>query len=198
MGPAALAAIGIGAQAGGNVLSGFYKRKQLKNEAAIAQYNSFIMRNQAEAIRMRTKFQQERTAEESSRIEGELRASIGGAGIVSTQGAPLLALALQKSESDLQNYLIGYEGRLEEQQALNKALEFGMQRTMLKIGARQAAVGGFLGAGGTAMTGWSQIPRTTDQIQYSSLTAKAASMGGGAYGGTGGGGPTGGYSRSML
>ena len=158
MGPAALAMIGIGAQAGGNILSGFYKRQQLKNEAAIAQYNSFIMRNQAESIRMRTKFQQERTAEESARIEGELRSSIGGAGIVSTQGAPLLALALQKSEADLQNYLIGYEGRIEEQQALNKALEFGMQRKMLKIGARQAAVGGFLGAGATTMQGLSMLP----------------------------------------
>lgn len=171
-------------QAGGNILSGFYKRQQLKNEAAIAQYNSFIMRNQAESIRMRTKFQQERTAEESARIEGELRVSIGGSGIVSTQGAPLLALALQKTESDLQNYLIGYEGRQEEQAALNKALEFSMQRKFLKIGARQAAVGGFLGAGASAMSGFSQLPQTTKTTtiplnSYAKGTSATATAGAG-------------------
>lgn len=189
----ALAVAGVAGQAGGSILQGFYGRQQKKNEAAIAQYNSFIMRNQAKAVRMRTKFQQERAAEESARIERELRASIGGSGIVSTQGAPLLALALQKSEADLENYLIGYEGRLEAEQLENRALEFGMQRTMLKIGARQAAVGGFLGAGSSVMSEWSSMfpPKPP-------LPPSASATGSGYYGGTGGGGPTGGASRSMI
>ena len=155
-----LAAMAIGAQAGGNILGGFFGSNQKKNEAAIAKYNAAVMRSQAESIRMRTKFQQERQAEESARIEGELRASIGGSGIVSTQGAPLLALALQKSEADLQNYLIGYEGRLEAAQAENKALEFDMQKQWARIGARQALIGGFLGAGASALQGWASLPKT--------------------------------------
>jgi len=185
--------------AGGKILEGFYKRNQLKNQAAVAKYNAAVMRKQAESIRMRTKFQQERNAEEATRIEGELRAGIGGAGIVSTQGAPLLSLALQRTESSLENYMIGYEGRLEAEQAENKALEFDMQKRFLKIGARQALIGSFLGAGGSAMSGFSQLPQTTTGgIKYSSPAAKAASTGGGSYGGTGGGGPTGGASRSMI
>jgi len=181
--PLPLAAIAIGAQAGANVLGGFFGSNQKKNEAAVAKYNAAVMRNQAESIRMRTKFQQERTAEESARIEGELRASIGGSGIVSTQGAPLLALALQKSEADLQNYLIGYEGRIEEQQTLNKALEFDMQKQFARIGARQAMFGGFLSAGATALQGWASLPKTTGSTIGGGYTAKynaeqAAAMGG--------------------
>jgi hypothetical protein len=156
----ALAVAAVAGQAGSSILGGFFGSNQKKNEAAVAKYNAAVMRNQAESIRMRTKFQQERTAEESARIEGELRASIGGAGIVSTQGAPLLALALQKSEADLQNYLIGYEGRLEAEQAENKALEFDMQKQFARIGARQAMIGGFLGAGASAMQGFAALPKT--------------------------------------
>ncbi len=159
-----LAAMAIGAQAGGSILKGFFEANQKKNEAAVAKYNAAVMRNQADSIRMRTKFQQERTAEESARIEGELRVSIGGAGIVSTQGAPLLALALQKTESDLQNYLIGYEGRLETAQAENRALEFDMQRKFARIGARQAMIGSFLGAGVSAMQGWANMKSTTNNL----------------------------------
>ncbi len=161
MDPVTMALIGGGMAAGGKILGGFFGANQKKNEAAIAKYNAAVMRNQAESIRMRTKFQQERTAEESARIEGELRSSIGGAGIVSTQGAPLLALALQKSEADLQNYLIGYEGRLEAAQAENKALEFDMQKRWARIGARQAVVGGFLGAGASVGQGWGNMASTT-------------------------------------
>jgi len=194
-----LAIAAVAGQAGGGMLGGFFAAKQKKNEAAVAKYNAAVMRKQAESIRMRMKFQQERNAEEATRIEGELRAGIGGAGIVSTQGAPLLSLALQRTESSLENYMIGYEGRLEAEQAENKALEFDMQKRFLKIGARQALIGSFLGAGASATGGLSQLPETTTGgIKYSSPAAKAASTGGGSYGGTGGGGPTGGASRSMI
>jgi hypothetical protein len=169
-GALAIAPAAIGAS--GGILGGFFGSTQKKNEAAVAKYNAAVMRKQAESIRMRTKFQQERNAEEGARIEGELRAGIGGAGIVSTQGAPLLALALQRSESSLENYMIGYEGRIEAEQAENKALEFDMQKRFLKIGARQAVVGGFLGAGASAFQGFSQIPQTT-------TTGSTAKFGGG-------------------
>ncbi|MBU2060054.1 MAG: hypothetical protein KKB38_20280, partial [Gammaproteobacteria bacterium] len=113
MDPVTMAIIGGGMAAGGGILKGFFEANQKKNEAAIAKYNAAVTRMQAEAVRMRTKFMQVRQAEAGARVEGELRASIGGAGIVATQGAPLLAMALQRSEDLLQNYMIGYEGRLE-------------------------------------------------------------------------------------
>jgi len=189
-------AMGLGMQAGSSLLGGFFGANQKKNEAAVAKYNAAVMRKRAEAIRMQTKFRQVRQAEEGARVQGELRASIGGSGIVSTQGAPLLALALQKSETDLENYLIGYEGRQLAEEAENQALEYDMQKQFARIGARQSMIGGFLGAGASAMMAWSQIPKKTTSPTFS--WTKMASTGSGAYGGTGGGGPTGGGSRSMI
>ena len=159
--PLPLLAMGLGMQAGSSIMSGFFGANQKKNEAAIAKYNAAVMRMRAEAIRMQTKFRQARQAEAGARIQGELRASIGGSGIVSTQGAPLLALALQKSETELENYMIGYEGRQLAEEAENQALEFDMQKQWARIGARQSMIGGFLGAGASGMMAWSQIPKKT-------------------------------------
>lgn len=154
-----LAALGVGAMAGGSLLSGFFGSNQKKNEAAVAKYNAALMFQRAEAIKKKTKFQQVRQAEEGARIQGELEAGIGGSGTVSTQGAPLLSLALQKTESSLQNYLIGYEGRMAAGEAESQGLDFLMQAKQAKIGARQALISGFLGAGASAIQGWANMPK---------------------------------------
>lgn len=152
-----------GLMAGSSIMSGFFGSNQKKNEAAVAKYNAALMRQQAEAIKQKTKFQMARQAEEAARVQGDLRASIGGSGTVATQGAPLLALALQKSESGLQNYLIGYEGRIEANEALSGAQNYLMQAKEAKIGARQSMIGGFLGAGAAAASTWASMPAKTPQ-----------------------------------
>jgi len=150
---------GVGLEAGGSVLSGFFGAIQKKSEEAVAKYNAAIMFQRAKAIRQKTKFQQVRQAEEGARTQGELRASIGGSGTVATEGAPLLSLTLQKTESDLQNYLIGYEGRQEANEAESQAMNFLLQAKQAKIGARQSLIGGFLGAGASALKGWANWPK---------------------------------------
>jgi hypothetical protein len=162
------AALAAGAQGAGSGMGGYYGKK---NEESIAKYNAALMRQEKAAIKIRTKFQQERTAEESARIEGEIRSALGGSGTVTTQGAPLLALALQKSESDLQNYLIGYEGRIEAGQAESKALEFDMLKRMARSGSRLA----WIGAGTSAVQGYSQWTRSSTQPS----STGSASYGGG-------------------
>ena len=154
-----LLAIAAGMQAGSSILGGFFGARQKKNEAAIAKYNAAVMHKQAEAIRMKTKFLQLRQAKEGARVQGELRAAIGGSGTVATEGAPLLALELQKSETALENYMIGYEGRQAAEQAENQSLEYSMQKQFARIGARQSLIGGFLGAGAAGMSAWSMTPK---------------------------------------
>jgi len=156
----ALAIAGIGMQAGSSLLEGYFGKQQKENEAAIYKYNAEVARQQAKWIMKRTKFMQGRQAEQAARIQGELEASIGGSGTVSTQGAPMLALALQKSESDIESFLIGLEGRKEAEQALSQAEQYDMARQMAKIGAKQSMLGGFLGAGAAAFTGLSMLPKT--------------------------------------
>ncbi len=150
---------GVGLETGGSVLSGFFGASHKKNEAAVAKYDAAVMFQRAKAIRQKIKFQQVRQAEEGARIQGEIEAGIGGSGVVSTEGAPLLSLALQKTESDLQNYLIGYEGRQEAKEAESQAMNFLLKAKQAKIGARQSLIGGFLGAGASALQGWANMPK---------------------------------------
>jgi len=174
-----LLAIGAGMQAGSSILGGFMGSSQKKNEAAIYKYNAAVKREEAKSIMYQTKFLQGRQAEAGARTQGELEASIGGSGIVSTQGAPMLALALQKSELDLENYMIGFEGMAAADQAENEALQYDMQAKFAKIGARQAMIGGFLGAGASVGGAMMQMPQKTTPSTGGMITAGGSAAGGG-------------------
>ena len=131
-----------------------------KSEAAFYKYNAAVLFQRAKAVKEMTKFAQMRQAEEGARVQGELEAGIGGSGTVSTQGAPLLALALQKSETNLQNYMIGYEGTMEAKELESEAMAYLMKAKQAKKGAKQSLIGGFLGAGGSLMSAFFQTPET--------------------------------------
>jgi hypothetical protein len=191
------AAAGMGMQAGGSILGGFMQASQKKDEASAYKYNAAVLFQRAKAMRMLTKFRQMRQAEAAARTQGELEAGIGGSGIVSTEGAPLLALALQKSESNLQNYLIGYEGMQRAKEIESEALAYWKAAKRAKKGARLSILGGFLGAGGSVGQTLLSLPPRSGATSYSSYSAMQSSTGTGLYAGTGGGYATGGYSRSM-
>jgi len=175
-----LAEIGIGMQVGSSLLKGFFGSRQKKDEAAVYKYNAAVKRQEAEAIKKRTEFQQVRWAEAAARTQGYLEASVGGSGTVSTQGAPMLALALQKQESELQGYLIGLQGRMEANLALSTADEYDMMKRMARKQARQSMIGGILGAGASVMSGWAAMPKTASASGGSGMiTAGGTAAGGG-------------------
>ena len=183
---------GAGMMAGASILQGFMASRNKKNEAAVAKYNAAVAREDKKAIEYQTKFMSERQAEEGERTQADLESGIGGSGTVSTQGANYLALALQASETDLRNFLLNFQGRIEAGKAESEAIGYDTQKKMARIGSRQALIGGFLGAGASAMSALGSIPQKTAPASYT-----PASTGSGAYGGTGGGWSTGGASRSM-
>ena len=158
-----IGAIGAGMMAGSSLLQGFMGSSQKKNEAAVAKYNAAVKREEAKAIKYRTEFMLKRHAEMGARVKGDLEAAIGGSGTVSTEGAPMLAMALQESELNLENFMIGWEGMADADRAESQAQGYDIQRDMAKLGARQSLIGGFLGAGASAFMMASQWPQKTDQ-----------------------------------
>ena len=153
--------IGIGAQVGSSILGGFLGSQQKEHEESVFKYNAQVMRNRAKDIKKQTSFIQKRQAEKAARTQGLLEASLGGSGTVSTEGAPLLAQALQKSESELENFLIGQQGRSAMNEVLSKASEFDMRARAAKRGASNSLLSGFIGAGATGLMGYAMIPKTT-------------------------------------
>ena len=147
-----LSNVGSGISGWGQIVSGFYGAQQADDEKAVAKYNAALMFARAKAIRMKTKFDQERQAEEGTRTQGDLRASIGGSGIVATQGAPLQALALQKTESALENYLIGYQGRVEANEAESQGQIYLAQAKAAGKRSKQSLVSGFASGIGTMLS----------------------------------------------
>ena len=174
-----LLAIGAGMQAGASILSGFMGSKQKKNEAAIAKYNAAVKRQEVKSIEYQTKFLQERHAEAGARVKGDLEAGIGGSGTVSTQGAPMLALALQDSELQLENYLIGFQGRIEAGKAESEAIGYDIQKKMARIGSRQALIGGFLGAGSAVGGAMMLMPQKAPSTGGGMIKAGGTAAGGG-------------------
>ena len=176
MEPMTMMAIGAGMQAGASILQGFMASKQKKNEAAVAKYNAAVKRQEVKSIEYQTKFLQQRHAEAGARVKGDLEASIGGSGTVSTQGAPMLALALQDSELQLENYLIGFQGRIEAGQAESEAIGYDIQKKMARIGSRQALISGFLGAGASIGSSMMMMPGKTGGTSLTGGTGKLGSV----------------------
>ena len=192
-----LLAIGTGLQAGSSILSGFLGSREKKAEKALAKYNAALMDKQAKEIEERTRFQLVRQAEAGEREIGFLRTTLGASGMVAgAGGVGDELLAEQRSELELESLLIGYEGRLEASQARSGAGAYRMQAKMLGQQARNTLLGGFLGAGSAIGQGLMMYePKNPDWFKK---VSKKAATGAGSYGGTGGGGPTGGASRSMI
>jgi hypothetical protein len=151
--------LGLGLQAGSSLLSGFLGSKQKKQEAAIHEFNAAVTREKAKTIKNQFEFAQKRQAEEASRTMGTLEASLGGSGTVTTEGAPMLAMALQESESILQDHLIGVQGRVAVNEALSQAQGFDFMARAAKDSASLSLLSGFLGAGASGLMAFGSIPQ---------------------------------------
>lgn len=190
-GPTALLLAGTGLMAGSQIYSGIAAREEAKNAEAVADYNASVMEQEAKSIEAKAKFDSIRQAEEAARIKGSLTAELGTSGVDVSVGAPLLLIAKQASESELDNLMIGYEGYLAASRARSQATNYKLQGDLAKQRGRNKMIGSFMGAGGSLLTGFAGFGGSPS-------TASNAATGSGAYGGTMGGGPTGGGSRSMI
>jgi len=144
-------------------ISAYYSAKtakqQGKNQQAMANYNAAVELRNAEAARMKAKFESKRQAEAGAREKSRLTAKLGAAGGLSSPVAGDLA-AEQAGEIELENLLIGYEGEIQaqrhESQAALDIMEGEMAKKRGKAAARASMIGlftasKFMGAGGSSM-----------------------------------------------
>lgn len=145
--------LGALAMAGGQLYGGYSAYEEGKDEAKLAKYNAAVKEQEAKSIEAKTKFEQMRAAEAGERTQQELEANIGASGGVSTLGSPLLAAAVQASELELKNLLIGQEGQTEAARARSEAEGYRMEGRMARARGRSAFTGSLIGAGGTLLSG---------------------------------------------
>jgi len=155
-----LAALGMGMMAGGQIYGGISAKEEGKAQESIENYNAAVEEQRAKAIELKTEFEQQRQAEAGARIKGLQLAGAGASGLVVSEGAPLLSAAMQASELELENLLIGYEGITEAARARSQAAEYRMRGKLAKQRGKSEMIGKFLEAGGTLLTGFSEFGET--------------------------------------
>jgi hypothetical protein len=111
----AMAIGGMAASTIGSMKSASGSRQAAKQAKQIAEYNARVMEQNAIATEMKAKFDQIRQARQGQRIKGKLLARAGASGAMTSEGAPLVAMADQATELALESALIGYEGMTEAQ-----------------------------------------------------------------------------------
>jgi len=168
---------------------------QAEGEQAMAEYNEKISEQNAKATELKTTFEQWRQAKAGQRVLGTLRARLGGSGAMTEEGAPLSLVTEQAGELALENALIGYEGQVMAGQYRSQASLYGMEAEIAGTRARYAMRIAYANAAGTLLTGFGAAPNM-GMGSSSGSTGSATATGSRGYGGTMGGGPTGGYSRS--
>ena len=151
MAPVAIATLVL--TAGSQFLAGQAAKAEAESQEAVADYNAQLARVQAAQIRRVTEFKQERQAKKAQRTASSLQARLGAAGGLG-EGTSLLIEAEQESESRLENLIIGFEGRIAEEQELSRAGIQKEQARLFKERGRNVALAGGIKAGTTLLTGF--------------------------------------------
>jgi hypothetical protein len=143
----------IATMATGQVMGAMSAKRQGENEAAIAKYNAAVSEQEAKQVEMRSRFESVRQAEDAERVGSELLVNVSASGSTPTQGAGLLARATQSVQSELDNLLIGYEGRIGASRARSQAAGYRMEATAAKQRGQAGFTSGIIGAAGTTLLG---------------------------------------------
>lgn len=150
------AGVGGALAAGGAIYGGVAAQKERKFAAAMSEYNAKVAKVEGEAIDRKAAYEQKRQAQEAARTMGTLVAGLGASGAIPSEGTPLLLQAKQASELELENLMIGYEGKIGVSRAKSQATLDKMQASLYRQQGRNRMIGAYMGAGSTLLTGFSQ------------------------------------------
>ena len=138
----------------GQIQGGLAAEAEGQSQQNMANYNAALQEREAKSIEARTALQQKQQAEAADRAQSTLRAGLGASGAVSTAGSPLMIMAKQASESEMENLMIGYQG---SEEALAARSQGKLDIMGGKIARQRGSAGktaGFMGAGSTLLTGF--------------------------------------------
>lgn len=150
----ALGIAGLGMQVLGASKSASASNAAARLAKQIAEYNARVMEQNAIAAWMKSKFDQIRQARQGQRLQGRLLARAGASGAMTSEGAPLVALADQASELALENALIGYEGMTEAQRNRMSAQVLRLGGTMEATRYKNEATASYLRGATNLLTGF--------------------------------------------
>ena len=150
----ALIIAGASLMAAGQIQAGREAAATGKSQQNIANYNAALMEREAEATKQKAAFESLRQAKEARRIRGKLRTQLAGAGAALFEGAPEKLEEEQAAELELENLLIGYEGRVQAGRARSQAELDRLSGRLAKQRGKAARKASYLQAGGTLLTGF--------------------------------------------
>ncbi len=145
--------IALALTAGSQILAGQAAQAEAESQEAVTEFNARLARDKARQIARVTEFKQERQSLEAQRTASSLQARLGAAGGLG-EGTSLLIEAEQEKESRLENLIIGFEGRIAEEQSLSQAGILTEQARLLKKRGKNVALAGGVTAGTTLLTGF--------------------------------------------
>ena len=148
---------GVGLTAAGLVQQGRAAKAQSESQAAMSQYNARVQEREAQAQQQYARFQQSRQAKESQRLKSSMQARMGMSGVDTSAGTPLLIQATQAEQSELDNLLIGYQGRVGAGRARSQAALDTMQSSIYKRRGRNQAGAAYTQAGTSLLTGFGNL-----------------------------------------
>ncbi|MHC4800178.1 MAG: hypothetical protein ACYTF1_26355 [Planctomycetota bacterium] len=128
--------------------------RRLAYQEAQEKYNAQIAEMDAKATRRKLEFEQLRQRREAELKMGALRAKQGAMGARTDVGAPLAIRAQQWAELELENFIIGLEGRTQESKFKSEAAMRRMQAKYYGKAAKRSILTGILGAGAAVGQGY--------------------------------------------
>jgi len=141
---------GAGLMAAGQIQAGREAAAEGRSAEKIDNYNAILQEREARAIMQKAKFESVRQAEAARRKRAELALWRAGTGAT---GSELLE-AEQEAELELENLLIGYEGRLGAARARSQAELDRLSGKFAKQRGKAARKASYFQAGSTILQGF--------------------------------------------
>jgi len=147
----------MGILAAAQIQQGRHAYAQGRSEEKINLYNAALQEREAQAIEQKTKYESWRQAKEARRIRGKLRTQLAASGAVIGEGAPELLEEEQLAELELENLLIGYEGRKKAGRARSQAELDRLSGKLAKGRGKMARRASYIRAGQTLLMGFGAV-----------------------------------------
>lgn len=130
----------------GAAVSAYAQYQAGQAQAASLKYQQKVAENQAIAARQAAQVAAENARERHQRVMAAQRARLGAAGVMSTEGSPLIVQMESAEQAALEEARIRYSGEVQAGGVESQAVLSGFQ-------ARQARTAGTLGAGASLLSG---------------------------------------------
>lgn len=148
--------IGIALTAFGQIQEGMAAKAQGESEAAIAEYNAQLSEQRAKEAEKAAAYEAAMHEKKGERLQARQVAGYAKAG-VEFRGAPLAVLEETERELTMDKMMILREGTISAAQAKSQAQISRMRGEAAKKRGKYAYRGALLSAGGTMMTGLSEM-----------------------------------------